>query len=209
MRWRNRLFLASGLLLGLASSAFAQTPAPAPEGTPVRLRGTIDAVTADAVNLTTREGQKVTVKVPADLRVNTVVRVPLTDIKAEDYVGVGWARGADGKPQALEVTVFPPAQRGAGEGTRPFDLVPQSTMTNATIAAVAAASDGKTLKLASKDGELEIRVPANTPIVTGAAGDRSLLKPGAYVVTTARKLADGTLTTQAITAEKDGVKPPN
>lgn len=41
--------------------------------------------------------------------------------------------------EALEVVVFPEAARGTGEGHRPWDLLPQSTMTNATVADLAAA----------------------------------------------------------------------
>ena len=40
------------------------------------------------------------------------------------------------------------------------------------------------------------------------AGDRSLLKPGAAVLTIAQKKPDGSLTAARVTAEKDGVKPP-
>lgn len=207
MLWRNRFVLAAGALAAFAGAALAQ--APAPEGTPVRLRGTIDTVTADTINLTTREGQKVAVKVPADLRVSGAVKVALSDIKAEDYVGVAWMRAADGKPEALSVSVFPPANRGAGEGERPWDLTPDSKMTNATIASVAAAPDGRTISLAYKDGKIDIRVPPSAAVWTTAPADRSLLKPGAYVVINGRKLADGTITAPALTAEKDGVKPAN
>jgi len=35
---------------------------------------------------------------------------------------------------AVEVHVFPEEMRGTGEGSRPFDLRPNSTMTNATVA---------------------------------------------------------------------------
>jgi hypothetical protein len=37
---------------------------------------------------------------------------------------------------AMAVTLFPQAMRGTGEGHRPFDFMPQSTMTNATVDAV-------------------------------------------------------------------------
>jgi hypothetical protein len=45
-------------------------------------------------------------------------------------------------------------------------------------------------------------------VVAYVGGDRNLLKPGAAVVTIARKKPDGTLTTGRLTAEKNGVKPP-
>ena len=39
--------------------------------------------------------------------------------------------------------------------------------------------------------------------------DRSLLVPGAYIVTTARTGTDGVLFTQRIAVSKDGVRPAN
>ena len=49
---------------------------------------------------------------------------------------------------------------------------------------------------------------AGTPIVTTVNADRSALKAGEYIFTTAAVAADGTLTTQRITVSRDGVKPP-
>jgi hypothetical protein len=38
--------------------------------------------------------------------------------------------GGDG---AIEVLIFPPAMKGTGEGSYPWDLKPKSTMTNGTV----------------------------------------------------------------------------
>jgi hypothetical protein len=81
-------------------------------------------------------------------------------------------------------------------------------MTNATVSGIAAAAGGQTLKLTHKDGETEVIVPPDVPIVTFVAGDPSLLKPGAFVYVGALKKPDGSLTAARVTAEKDGVKPP-
>ncbi len=43
--------------------------------------------------------------------------------------------------------------RGTGEGSRPYDLRPNSTMTNATVAETVAGNDGYTLTVKYKDGE--------------------------------------------------------
>jgi len=109
---------------------------------------------------------------------------------------------------ALEVLIFPEAMRGTGEGHFPWDLQPESLMTNAAVAGVAAAPTGRTLKLAHKGQETEIVVGPEAPIVTFQPADASLLKPGAAVFLTAQKQPDGTLTAARVTAEKDGVKPP-
>ena len=123
-------------------------------------------------------------------------------------MGVASIKGADGKLHAIEVLIFPEAMRGTAEGQFPWDLQPESVMTNAAVAGVAAAPTGRTLKLAYKGGESEIMVGADAPIVTFEPADASLLKPGATVFLTARKQPDGTLTAARVTAEKGGVKPP-
>jgi hypothetical protein len=98
---------------------------------------------------------------------------------------------ADGSQSALEVHIFPEAMRGTGEGHYPWDLRPQSTMTNANVEQVVTAVDGQTLTLKYKDGEKKIFVPANTPIVVYVPGDKSDLKPGAKVFIAAVKQPDG------------------
>jgi hypothetical protein len=74
--------------------------------------------------------------------------------------------GADGSPNAVEVHVFPEDMRGTGEGTRPYDLRPNSTMTNATVAQAVAGNDGQTLTIKYKDGEKKVSVSPDTPVVT-------------------------------------------
>jgi hypothetical protein len=106
------------------------------------------------------------------------------------------------------VLIFPEALRGTGEGYRPWDLTPDSTMTNATVAEVAEGAKGRLLKLNYKDGEKELEVPMEAPIVTLAPGDPSLLRPGAPVFISAMKAADGSLAASRVIAGKDGVQPP-
>jgi len=107
-------------------------------------------------------------------------------------VGVTAMPRADGSQSALEVHIFPEAMRGTGEGHYPWDLRPQSTMTNANVEQVVTAVDGQTLTLKYKDGEKKILVPANTPIVVYVPGNKSDLKPGAKVFIAAVKQPDGT-----------------
>jgi hypothetical protein len=82
-------------------------------------------------------------------------------------------------------------------------------MTNATVATAAATPEGSVLKLTHKDGATEIRVPSGAPVWTPIPGDRTLLKPGVYVVLTGQKQPDGIVHAPSIIAEKDGLKPPN
>jgi hypothetical protein len=68
--------------------------------------------------------------------------------------------------------------RGTGEEHYPWDLQPQSTMTNANVEQVVSTVDGRTLTLKYKDGEKKITVPANAPIVTYVPGDKERHQAG-------------------------------
>src|SRR5262249_26675124 len=98
---------------------------------------------------------------------------------------------------------------GTGEGHRPWDLVPNSTMTNATVATEVASSNGKSLVLKYRDGEKTFAVPANVTVVTFAPTTEADLKPGEKVFTpAAKKVPDGTIEASNIAVGKNGLKPP-
>ena len=201
----TKLLLAGALIALLALPAAAQNP---PEGTPTRIRGSVEKLDGQTLTVKSREGAQLTIALAPNFTVSAVVKKNLTDIKAGDFVGAASTKGTDGKLHALEVLIFPEALRGTGEGERPWDLVPDSLMTNATVAGVASAAQGQVLKVAYKGGESEIIVPSGIPIVTFVPGDSSLLKRGAAIFTGALEKPDGSLEATRVTAEKDGVKPP-
>ena len=68
------------------------------------------------------------------MRVVGIVRISLADIKVGSFIGATTVPEPDGSQKAVEVHVFPEDMRGTGEGSRPYDLRPNSTMTNATVA---------------------------------------------------------------------------
>ena len=183
-------------------------PALAQEGTPTRIRGTIEKLDGQTLVVKSREGQELSVILSNDLKVSAVNKAQLSDIKQGDFIGTAAVPGTDGKLHAQEVLIFPEALRGTGEGYHPWDLTPDSTMTNATVAEVAEGAKGRLLKLKYKDGEKEIDVSMEAPVVTLAPGDTSLLRPGAAVFISAMKAADGTLAASRVIAGKDGVPPP-
>jgi len=198
--------LFAGVLIALlALPAAAQN---APEGTPTRIRGTVEKLDGQTLTVKSREGQQLTIALAPNFTVAAVVKKSLGDIKAGDFVGAASTKGTDGKLHALEVLIFPEALRGTGEGERAWDLTPDSLMTNATVSGITAAPQGQTLKVTYKGGESEVTVAPTTPIVTFAPGDAGLLKPGAAIFTTALRKPDGSLSASRVTAEKDGVKPP-
>jgi hypothetical protein len=112
-----------------------------------------------------------------------------------------------GKMEALEVTIFPPEMRGTGDGFRPWDAGPQSTMTNGVVGSVSG-TNGRTMVVAYKGGEKTIDVPPETPVVKLAAGSRALLVPGAHITVFAAKAADGTLAARFVLVGLNGLVPP-
>jgi hypothetical protein len=200
-----KFLLAGALIALLALPAAAQN---APEGTPTRIRGTVEKLDGQTLTVKSRDGQELTIALAPNFTVSAIVKRNLADITAGDYVGAASIKGPDGKLHALEVLIFPEAMRGTGEGERPWDLTPDSLMTNATVSGITAAPQGQALKVTYKGGESEIIVAPDAPIVTFAPGDASLLKPGAAIITVALKKPDGGLSATRVTAEKDGVKPP-
>ncbi len=191
--------LAISLALSCAL-AFAQTPSQ-------RLRGTVKSLDAGTLVLVERSGETLTLVLADNFSVNEVVPIELAAIQSGSYIGTAALPGADGTLRALEVLVFPEAARGTGEGHSAWDLQPGSTMTNATVAELAATPQGRSLKLRYKDGEKTVIVPDNVPVVTFKPGDRSLLVPGAKVLVTAQ-LRDGKPTALRALAGRDGFVPP-
>ena len=193
--FRFTLAAALGALL-FASTATAQT-------TRQMIRGTITAIDGKTATIATREGPSVTVNLADNWSVGMVEPIAVSAIKPGAFVGIASLKG-----EALEVLVLPEAMRGAGEGHYPWDLQPESMMTNATIATVAEGGDGQTLKLDYKGGTQTLHVKPGTPVVTFSAGQRSDAKPGAKVFVGAQKAADGTLTATRLNVGKDGMMPP-
>lgn len=198
--WSRRLF-AAAILLTLAAPAAAQNA-------PVRVRGTIERVDGPTLIVKTRDGDSVTVKLADNVVVAAIVKRSLTDIKPGDYVGTAATPQAGGVLRALEVHIFPEAMRGTGEGHRGWDLLPESSMTNATVSDMVTKVDGHTLTLKYKDGSQTVVVPPDTPIVTYVPGDKGELKPGAEIfVASAMRAADGSLLAARIAVGR-GVAPP-
>ena len=189
----------------VASLCLAQTTAPAASA--VRVRGTIQAVAPGTLTVKDRSGEVLELVLPPKVTVSEVYPMALADIQPGSFIGTAAMPQADGTERAIAVTVFPESARGAGEGHRPFDLLPQSTMTNATVADMVASPKGRTLQLKYKDGERAIVVPLDAPVVSFKPGDASLLVVGASVSLTAQ-LVDGKPTITRINAGRNGFQLP-
>ena len=201
----RRAFAAAGFALLLATSAsFAQQPPP------VRVRGTVEAVDGPMLTIKSRDGQTTyKVKLTDNAAVRGIVKAPLSEIKSNSYIGVTGMPQADGSQKAVEIHIFPEPMRGTGEGHRPWDLQPGSTMTNATVAQMVKGVQGDEITLKYKEGEKKIVVVPETVIVTYVPGDRSELKPGAKIfIGGAAKKDDGTLEAASVSVGRDGLTPP-
>lgn len=196
----------------LVSTAFAlsllvASTAMAADGTPTRVRGTIDQVDGQVLHITGRAGEKVLVTMAPGVKVAEVSKIDISAIKPNSYIGTAAAPLPNGDLKALEVHVFPESMRGTGDGHRPFDLGPNSTMTNGTVGSVVGSSD-RTLTVKYEGGEKKVEVPADVPIVTFEPGTAADIKPGAKVIIFGMKAADGSLSADRISVGKDGLTPP-
>ena len=187
--------------LVVASLAMAQT------AQPLRLRATVEKVEPGFITVKERSGEVVKLVLASDMTVTEVVPIDIAEIKADSYIGAAATPGKDGTLDAVEVLVFPVAMRGASEGHRPWDLMPEATMTNAAVDGLSSSPNGRTIKLKYKDGEKTLNVPLNVPIVTIKPGDNALLVTGAKLVVTA-ELRDGKPTATRILAGRNGFAPP-
>jgi hypothetical protein len=200
----RRRFGAAVLFAAVPGVAVAQT---APPARTTRVRGTIESVSGSNIVVRTRAGQSVTLALAPDLAVSEIYPVPLADVRAGTFVGVGGIPQPDGTQRAIAVLLFPESRRGSNEGHYPFDFTPESTMTNATVAEVLAAPDGQRLRLRYKDGEKTIVVPPGTPVVSFRPGERDLVVAGASVSLTAAEV-NGVATATRISAGRNGFAVP-
>jgi hypothetical protein len=92
------------------------------------------------------------------------------------FVGITAMPQPDGTIKAVEVHVFAEPLRGIGEGHYPWDLMPNSSMTNAAVTQQVKKAEGNTLMLKYKDGEKTIVVPSDATVVNLIPGDRGDLK---------------------------------
>ena len=196
--------LALCLLLFACGFVLAQAPAPTQ-----RIRGDVLALDGLGLQVKSRSGETLAIKLADNYVVTAVVKIDATAIKPGSFVGTASMPQPDGTLTSLEVLVLPESMRGSNEGHYPWDLRPGSMMTNATVVDVVSAGQGaRRMTLRYKDGEKSIVVPEDVPIVTFEPGEKSMLVPGAHVLLTATKQPDGSLTAARVAVGKNGLVPP-
>ncbi len=98
--------------------------------------------------------------------------------------------------------------RGTGEGHRPWGVLPDATMTNATVAETVSRVDGAGLVLSYPGGEQKVTITPEATILMAAPAASAEIRPGAQVAMTAIRQADGSYSTSRITVAKGGAKLP-
>ena len=185
-----------------AAGAFAQQPAS------VRVVGAVENFDGNVLAVKSEKLGEVKVNLTADATVFGVTEATVADIKPGAYIGVGATPQPDGSLRAVQVTVLAESQRGLSEGHRLWDARPNSTMTNGTVDQTVASVDGRVVIVKYKDGEKKIIVPPDARILAYQAGDKSELKPGAYIaIVRAIKKPDGSLETNRVNVGRGEVVP--
>lgn len=195
------------VFLGVAFTATSLGTAVAAP-TNIRVRGTIISYDGTTLTVKTREGTTAKIALENGWKVSSVAKASITDIKAGDFLGIASVPKAEGSDNALEVVIFPPALKGTGEGSRPWDAKPNSSMTNATVAKSVTSVDGKTVTLTYQGKEKKISIPEGVPVVTFATATKDDLKPGAVVFVPSKKADDGSISSERVVVSTKGVVPP-
>ncbi|HEY3985117.1 hypothetical protein [Cedecea sp.] len=200
---KPRLFIPALSLLLLSVGAAAADNVITP------VRGTIDAVNDSSLQITTRQGEKLSVSLTDKTRINGVSEAKMSDIKPDSFIGTAAVPQADGTLKALEVHVFAPSLRGSGEGFNPFESAngQVNTMTNGTVGTLVN-SHGRTMTVKFHGQQKTVQVPDNVPVVLISPADKSVLKPGAKVVLFATKDDKGQAVARGISAGVNGLTPP-
>ncbi len=200
-------FVIAGLVGAFAalstSSAFAQN------AEVVRVRGEVVSFDgASTLVVKSRQGTDVTVHLGDPLRLVGVVKASVSDIKPGVFIGTTTVQKDGSISHSLEIHIFPELLRGTGEGDRPWDLVPGSSMTNGTAGNAVDSVDGKTITVSYQGGSRRVVIQPDTAIVTYVPIDKGDVKPGVRVFAITQKGADGMLIASALSVGKNGVTPP-
>jgi hypothetical protein len=194
-------------LIGLALSLIVSAALAQPAQTR-RIAGTIEKADGGTLVVKPASGDTVTVHLAENVSVYGVSKGTMDDLKPNAFIGVGAMPQSDGSQRAMQVTVFTESQRGTGEGFRPWDRGPTSTMTNGTVDTHVGSVDGPKLVVKYKGGEQTIIVPADAVILAYAVADKSDLKAGAHVaIIGAKPRPDGTLDANRVNVGRGEVVP--
>ena len=191
------LLLAATLLA--ATPAFAQAP-------PQRIRGTITSVTGDTLVIHARDDSDVTLTMAGDTVVHADTPSTLEAIKPGSLLAIV-SKGPADKQEAVAVRAMAP-----GVPLRmlilPWDLMPESTMTNASVEAQQVSTNGQVMTLKAGDKTVQMTFPPSAVVAVEENGDKAMLKPGAHAVVFAVPGASGGLAARVVIVGLKGLTPP-
>jgi hypothetical protein len=207
---REREMRRTGLAVAtVIAGVFANTLSFAQQPQTVRLRGVIEKVDGRTVTAKSTKGDELKLNLADKVVVVTVTKASMADIREGEFIGSGAMPQPDGSQKAIEVHIFAESMRGTGEGFRPWDGAPNSTMTNGTVGASVTGDDGPVITVKYKDGEKKIIVTPNVPIVRFQVADMSAIEPGApFSVIAAVPIPDGSFDVNRINVGRGGASPP-
>jgi hypothetical protein len=194
--------IAAFLVAVFSTVALAQAP------TPVRIRGTVEKLDGNVLTVKARDSQSMSVKMADSFAVMGIQKANVSEIASGKFIGATTVGERDGALVALEVHIFPESMRGTGEGHYPWDLQPNSMMTNANIANVVSVASDRVMTVQYKGGEKKILVTDSTVVVSYAPSDKSEIKPGAPIFMVSQKQPDGSLTAARVNVGLKGQVPP-
>jgi hypothetical protein len=216
------------LLTAIVSEACSRGAA-TPTG-PQRIGGTIQSLSGQTLTISTSTGA-VNVQLSAATPVARVIAADRSQITDSSYLGIGSRKQPDGSLRAVEITVFPEAMRGAGEGNRDWNhpdiedggrmtngtagslkmtngTVAGSRMTNGTVMQAGSASVTLSYKDGTSTGTQVISIPTDVPIVRLEPGQQTDLTPGGHVLVFATSNASGARSATRVLVGTNGLVPP-
>ncbi len=147
-------------ILATSALSFAAVAAPQPQ----RVRGTVGSISSDSLVVHPATGSDITVALGGSTKYATVVKSDLSKVEKDSYIGTA-TKGSGGYLVALEVVIFPPSMRGAGDGHYDWDKIADttlsggtstaSTMTNGTIETAAPAGGARQVSSAMTNGNVD------------------------------------------------------
>jgi hypothetical protein len=195
--------LAFSAVFGISAASTSWAQAPQVQ----MVRGTIAKVDGSTITVKSREGADVMIKLADAPAVNELVKISLADVKPGAFIGTAAMPQPDGSQKAISLWIFPDWIKAPQLHT-PYDVQPNSTMTNAIVDTSVTSVDGQVLTVKYPNGEKKIIVTPTTPILTYEHGDKAAIKVGAKVLVRAAKQPDGSLTAAGVTVSRDGSMPP-
>jgi len=202
---------------------------PATRG-PERVGGTVQRLDGSALTVETSTGS-VRVHLSPSTAVDTVVATDRAHITDGSFLGVGSVTAPDGSQRAVEITVFPEAMRGTGEGSYAWNrpgvdgggrmtngsagslrmtngTASGSRMTNGTVAQAGRSTLTLTYKHGASRDSQTLTIPSDIPIVALEPARSADLRPGVHVLVFADRDSRGELIAERVLAGKNGLVPP-